>query len=230
VTQDDAILLLEYVSAACPAQRIGEYTPDVWGELLAPYDLDDARRAVMAVASRQPFISPAEIITEIRERRAERIELAHVVYDGNPLETGAESAAARRELLRAAGDGHLPPRTVTAALGRADVPALPPGTADPAPSRVAAVLAGVGQSVPRVRDGVINPRAIACRICQALPGTSCTTRGRRRIDVHPARLDDARRIAAGLPPADPEEDRQEQERIRTAAAEHLAHTNTEETA
>ncbi|MFD3646345.1 hypothetical protein ACFWUT_23495 [Streptomyces cyaneofuscatus] len=228
MTQDEAILLLEYVVAACPAQRIGEFTPDVWGELFAPYSLDEARTAVLTVAARQPFVAPADVITEIKARREERIELAHVVYDGNPLETGAQSAASRRALIAAAADGLLPPRTPAAALGTADRLALPPGEPGPYTNRVAAARAAVGQGIPTAREGVVNPRAIPCRICQALPGTSCEVRGRRMRDVHPARLDDAKRRAAGLPPVDPAEDRAAEDRIRAATAALAAQAVTTE--
>lgn len=228
MTEEDAIHIAEYVAAACPAQKFGEFTPDVWGEILKPYSVDDARRAVLAVAARQPFISPAEIITEIKARRADRIEAASLVYDGDPGETGLESAATIRALTKAAADGHLPPRTPAAALGTAERLALPPGEPGPYAGRAAAARAAVGQAVPKATTGVTNPRAISCRVCQAPPGSSCTTNGRRRQDVHPARLDDARRIAAGLPPIDPAEALAAEQRIRAAAAALAA--STEETA
>ncbi|MFC7869675.1 hypothetical protein ACFUS2_00745 [[Kitasatospora] papulosa] len=222
MTQDEAILLLEYVAAACPAQRISEYTPDVWGDLFAPYSLDEARTAVIVVAGRQPFVAPADVITEIKARREERIELAHVVYDGNPLETGAQSLLSRRALVKAAADGDLQPRTPAAALGTGERLALPPGETGPFAGRVAAARAAIGQSVPKATAGVVNPRAVACRICQATPGNSCTTSGWARRDVHPGRLDDAKRIAAGLPPTDPAEDLAAEERIRAATAAFAA--------
>ncbi|NEB57619.1 hypothetical protein G3I48_35900 [Streptomyces griseus] len=218
MTEEEAVQIAEYVAAACPAQKFGEYTPDVWGEILKPYAVDEARTAVIAVARRQPWISPAEIVEEIKTRREERIELAHVVYDGNPLETGAQSAASRRALITAAADGLLPARTPAAALGTADRLALPPGEPGPYTGRVAAVRAAVGQATPTAREGVTNPRAISCRICKALPGASCEVRGRRMRDVHPARLEDAKRRAAGLPPVDPAEDRLAEARVRAAAA------------
>ncbi|CAM5365453.1 hypothetical protein I6J39_16760 [Streptomyces californicus] len=230
MTQDEAILLLEYVAAACPAQRISEFTPDVWGELFAPYNLDEARAAVIVVAGRQPFVAPADVITEVKARREERIELAHVVYDGDPDETGAQSAASRRALITAAADGLFPARTPAAALGTADRLALPPGEPGPYTNRIAAARAAVGQATPTAREGVVNPRTIGCRVCQALPGISCDARGRRMRDVHPARLEDARRQAAGLPPLDPDEARAAEDRIRAASAAALAqHDTTEET-
>ncbi|MFF2522472.1 hypothetical protein [Streptomyces liangshanensis] len=220
MNQDEAIMLLEYVSAACPAQRVGEFTPDVWGELLAPYNLADARAAVLAVASRQPFVSPAEIITEIRERRAERIALANPVYDGNPTETGIESARSVRALLRAAADGRLQQRTITAALGKADRPALPAGTSES--GRVRALLDAAAKEAPRVREGVVNVRATVCQRCGAGPGASCTARGRRMSDAHPVRLADAQRAAAGLPPTDPAEEQREIDRRIAASAARAA--------
>jgi hypothetical protein len=198
VTEDEAVQIAEYVAAACPAQKFGEYTPDVWGEILAPYAVDEARAAVIAVARRQPFVSPAEIVTEIRERRAERIALANLVYDGNPLETGAESAAAVRALIRAAVDGLTGPTSIRASLGAGNRLALPPGEDHgPYEGRAAAARQAIGK-MPSGGDRSKDPRARACRRCGAAPGNSCTTGGRRRRDVHPIRLEDTQRAAAGL--------------------------------
>ncbi|MFC8436399.1 hypothetical protein [Streptomyces sp. NPDC057253] len=227
MTQDEAIMLLEYVAAACPAQRIGEFTPDVWGEILAPYSLDEARAAVLVVARQQPFIAPADIITEVKARRAERIELANIVIDGDPNHTGAESAAALREIIRAAGDGLTGPSSIRASLGAAERPALPPG-ADHGPyeGRAAAVRAAIGK-MPADRDTSKDPRGRACRKCGATPGNSCTTNGQRRRDVHPIRLEDTQREAAGLPLLDHD---QEQDRIRAASAAALAREDQEQEA
>lgn len=219
MTEEEAVQIAEYVQAACPAQKFGEYTPDVWGEILAPYDVHEARAAVIAVARRQPFVAPAEIVTEIRERRAERIELANIVYDGDPTETGAESAAAIREIIRAAGDGLTGPSSIAGSLGAAERLALPPGD-DHAPyeGRAAAVRAAIGK-MPADRDTSKDPRGRACRRCGAAPGASCTTNGQRRRDVHPVRLEDTKRAAVGLPLLDHD---QEQARIKAASAAALA--------
>ncbi|MFD4788285.1 hypothetical protein ACFWN1_14740 [Streptomyces sp. NPDC058459] len=227
MTEDEAVQIAEYVQAACPAQKFGEYTPDVWGEILAPYAVDEARAAVIAVARRQPFVSPAEIVTEIKARRAERIELANIVVDGDPAHTGAESAAALREIIRAAGDGLTGPSSIQASLGTAERLALPPG-ADHGPyeGRAAAVRAAIGK-VPADRDATKDPRGRGCRRCGAAPGTSCTTGTRRRRDVHPIRLEDTKRAAAGLPLLDLGAD---EARIRaaSAAALHITHDDDQE--
>ncbi|MFD3614461.1 hypothetical protein ACFWWT_04260 [Streptomyces sp. NPDC058676] len=227
MTEDEAVQIAEYVAAACPAQKFGEYTPDVWGEILAPYAVDEARAAVIAVARRQPFVSPAEIVTEIKARRAERIELANVVYDGNPLETGAESAAAIREIIRAAADGLTGPSSIRASLGAGDRLALPPG-ADHGPyeGRAAAARAAIGK-MPPDGDRSKDPRARGCRRCGAAPGSSCTTNGHRRKDVHPIRLEDTQRAAAGLPLADLDAT---EARIKAASAAALARDGQEQEA
>ncbi|MEU6535559.1 hypothetical protein [Streptomyces sp. NPDC047000] len=225
MTQDEAIMLLEYVAAACPAQRIGEYTPDVWGEILAPYNLDEARAAVLVIAGQQAFIAPADIVTEVKARRAERIELANIVIDGDPAHTGAESAAALREIVRAAGDGLMGPSSIRAALGAGDRLALPPGTDNgPYEGRAAAVRAAIGK-MPAGRDTTKDPRGRACRRCGAGPGSSCTTNGRRRRDVHPVRLEDMKRAAAGLPLLDHD---QAEARIKAASAAALARGEDQE--
>ncbi|MFE9906453.1 zinc finger domain-containing protein [Streptomyces achromogenes] len=225
MTEEEAVQIAEYVAAACPAQKFGEYTPDVWGEILAPYQVDEARAAVIAVARRQPFVSPAEIVTEIRERRAERIELANIVYDGDPDETGAQSAAALREIIRAAGDGLMGPNSIRASLGATERLALPSGSNHgPYEGRAAAVRAAIGK-MPSDRDPSSDPRSRPCRRCGAAPGASCTTGGRRRRDVHPIRLEDTKRAAAGLPLTDP---LATEATIKAAAAAALAHTSDQE--
>ncbi|MFJ8054913.1 hypothetical protein [Streptomyces sp. NPDC096142] len=227
MTEEEAVQIAEYVQAACPAQKFGEYTPDVWGEILAPYDVDEAHTAVIVIAARQRFIAPADIIAEVKARRAERIELANIVVDGNPALTGAESAAALREIIRAAGDGLTGPNSISAALGAGERLALPPG-ADHGPyeGRAAAARAAIGK-MPAGRDVTHDARGRACRRCGAAPGSSCTTAGRRRRDVHPIRLEDTQRAAAGLPLLDHD---QEQARIQaaSAAALDLAHDDQEQ--
>lgn len=225
MNSQEATALCAYVHQLCPQQRFNEHTPDVWGDVLGPYTFDDARAAVVAVASRQAFVAPAEIVAEIKARRAERIELANVVYDGDPLETGAESAAAIREIIRAAGDGLLGPSSIRASLGAAERLALPPG-ADHGPyaGRAAAVRAAIGK-MPADRDPSVDPRGRACRRCGAAPGSSCTTGGRRRRDVHPIRLEDTQRAAAGLPLLDHD---QTEARIKAASAAALARGDDQE--
>lgn len=76
MTRDEAIGLCRYVHAVCPAQRLDEYTPQGWADILAglPWTLDEARAAVVAVKRRQPFVDPSEIIAECKRARAVRVD------------------------------------------------------------------------------------------------------------------------------------------------------------
>lgn len=221
MTPTEAVTIAKYVASLCPQQRFNEHTPDTWGDVLAPYDVADARTAVVAVAARQPFVAPAELIAEIRSVRAARIAAANLVYDGNPDETGLESGLSLRALIRTAAEGYAPPAAIGGRLRHA-IESGEPSAEEPR-GRARALLASVGQRPPTVREGVVNPRAVPCPLpkCLALPGASCRTSGRPRVDVHPARLEDAKRAAAGLPPADPA-DRAREEASRRAAAAHAA--------
>lgn len=68
----EAVILCRYVRAACPQQKLDEFTPDVWAELLAGIRFEDAKTAATNIARRQPFVAPAEIITEVKKIRADR--------------------------------------------------------------------------------------------------------------------------------------------------------------
>lgn len=213
MTENEAIDLSQYVAALCPGQRFNEFTPDAWTEVLGPYDAQDARAAVVQLARRKPFIAPAEIIAEIQAMRDARIAAANVVYDGDPDETSEESVARRRALIRAAGDGHTQP----APIGR-----LRALEAAPRPKRAAAMLDAVADSNRPPREGAVNVLGTPCPKCKARKGRVCTTNGRRRANAHPARLEAARRAAAGLPPVDPAAEQAEQERRHAAAQAALA--------
>ncbi|MEU2514329.1 hypothetical protein [Streptomyces syringium] len=108
MTPDETVILTRYLRALCPQQRFDEYTPDAWHDLLAPYDLGDARQAAAVVASRQPFVSPAEIIAEVRRARAGRIRHVHgpgqapEIPDADPDDVHAYLAALRAQRTRAA--------------------------------------------------------------------------------------------------------------------------------
>ena len=72
----DAIRLCRYVHAATPAQKLDEYTPQAWADILEdlPCSFDDARAAVIAIKRRQVFVDCSDIIAEVRRIRDERLE------------------------------------------------------------------------------------------------------------------------------------------------------------
>ena len=65
----EAAALCRYLQACCPQQKFDQFTSDAWFDLLAdmPYGL--AKLAAQRVASRQPFVSPSEIIAAAKAMR-----------------------------------------------------------------------------------------------------------------------------------------------------------------
>lgn len=109
----ESLALTRFVRAACPQQKFDEYTPDAWHELLADLQFADCRAAVTALGKRQPFISPAEIRTEVVRIRAERIraDMTEPEYDRDDVAGGLAAIRARR---RAVGDGQSAPNALPA--------------------------------------------------------------------------------------------------------------------
>lgn len=101
----ESLALTRFVRAACPQQKLDEYTPDAWHELLADLTFADCKGAVVELAKRQPFVSPAEIRTEVRRARNERCRanMADPEYDRDDVAGGL---AAIRSHRRALGDGN----------------------------------------------------------------------------------------------------------------------------
>lgn len=65
MTNEETVLLTRYVKACCPQQAIDRYTPDAWHDLLGDLALNECRAAAAAIARRQPFVAPSEIIAEV---------------------------------------------------------------------------------------------------------------------------------------------------------------------
>jgi hypothetical protein len=104
----EAAILCRYVAACCPQQKIDEFTPTVWADLLIDVRLEDAKEAVRTVLGKQPFIAPAEIIGQVRRVRAKRIAEGegHLTPPADAREGDAHRewlADAKRRL----GDGEL---------------------------------------------------------------------------------------------------------------------------
>jgi hypothetical protein len=73
VNAEEAIMLIRVVKAAFPAQRIDEYTIDVWAEALRGVDFGEARSAVLRLVGKQTFASVAEIIAETKTHRRDAL-------------------------------------------------------------------------------------------------------------------------------------------------------------
>ena len=70
MTHRESGMLVAYVAGACPQQKMNELTPDAWHDILGHLDYAECRQAARAVASRQPFVAPSEIIAEIAAARS----------------------------------------------------------------------------------------------------------------------------------------------------------------
>jgi hypothetical protein len=192
----ETVMLARYVKALCPQQKFDEYTPDAWHDVLSDYALADARAAAAAVARKQPFVSPAEIIAGIRKQREDRAAdfqgpgLSAEIPDADPDDVQAYLSALRGLRTRAA-DG-LPTKR----------------------RPVAELLAGVGREVPGEVAEVKRPGplGIECPNCGAAIGRPCRTPGGKERAAHSARAD--RR--------DPDAEQAEAERRKVASARHLA--------
>lgn len=101
---NEALLLCRYVRACCPQQAIDEYTPTAWADLLDDIRLDDAKVAVRTLASKQPFIAPAEIRAEVRRIRSKRVA-QHPVLTPPPDLTALETRRWLRDAQRRVADG-----------------------------------------------------------------------------------------------------------------------------
>lgn len=205
----EAVMLVRYVRALCPSQKIDEFTPDAWGDVLADYELDDCRAACVALASRQPFIAPAEIITEVRKARRARLE--NFIYEPPALETNEEFLDNYRAQIAAVASGAVPAPTQRPAL-----------TGDPHES-VAKVIKGFGQTIPGddAPPRRYGPLGVHCPNCYSPIGRPCRTPHGRERRPHTARL-----AAAGTPgvdaPLPPEQAAAEEARRRNASQAHLA--------
>lgn len=207
----EAVVLTRYVKALCPQQKFDEYTADAWHDVLGTYPLDAARGAAAAVAKKQPFVSPAEIIAEIRHHRSETASafqgpgLSAEVPDADPDDVPAYLAALRAQRTRAADGAEMKARPV-AELIAGVVDSFGEIPKDDAPAEVEEVR----------RPG---PLGIACPSCQAAIGRPCKVEvGDKRRELrtpHAARS----RVATGGPAQ--LESPEEIERRRSASAARL---------
>lgn len=196
MTPDETVVLARYVRALCPQQKFDEYTPDAWHDVLADFGLADARAAAAAVARRQPFVSPAEIIDEIRKIRDDRASsyqgpgLSAEIPDADPDDVQAYLSALRGMRTRAADGLEMKKRPI------------------------AQLLAGVGREIPDEQKAVRRPGPLGaeCPKCKAPIGRSCRTPGGAERAAHTAR-------SGGT---DPAAEQAEMERRKAASARHLA--------
>ncbi|MFE9372290.1 hypothetical protein ACFYM2_21320 [Streptomyces sp. NPDC006711] len=190
MTPEETVVLTRYVKALCPQQKFDEFTPDAWHDVLTAWPMAEARAAAAAVAGRQPFVSPAEIIGEIWRQRGNRAAdfqgpgLPAEVPDADPDNVHAYLAALRAQRTKAA-DG-IP-------LRRRPIAQFIAGLTDALPDMP-------GEEVAEVKRP--GPLGVACPVCRAAIGRPCAvdvpgSRGSRKElhTPHAART----RVANGGP-------------------------------
>lgn len=208
MNSQEAAVLCRYVRALCPQQKFDEYTPDAWHDVLHSYLLDEARAAAATLATRQAFIAPGEIATEIKRARADRMG-RHT--DPTPKADPDDVEAYKTEIAT----------TRYAVATGQQQPSQAELTAGPMHPDVAARLKTLGSYVPRhvdealddyrpvkaarrtaIQNGQPDALSVPCDWCQAPTGEPCrgrrvvpgggATASRRRTTPHPSRIDDAR--------------------------------------
>jgi hypothetical protein len=136
----ETMTFLRTVIQVCPGQAkiISGPNPDqaaqveamafaagVWQRLLADVEAPEATDALYTVVARRPFVSPAEVLAEVRARREERLEGCEIEPpDVDPDDVRAYLAALgarRRSLIRSVPKNDHPKRP-TAVLRREIAP------------------------------------------------------------------------------------------------------------
>ena len=79
MSPEETVALCRLVKAICPSQALDQYTPDAWALILRHIDYNDAKQAVIDIASRplEPgksrYIEPGHIIAQVKRIRAQRL-------------------------------------------------------------------------------------------------------------------------------------------------------------
>jgi hypothetical protein len=83
MTPRETGILLAYVTGACPQQKMNDLTPDAWHDILGHLGYEECRQAARAVAARQAFVAPSEIIREIADKRCAEMPHSNACRGGD---------------------------------------------------------------------------------------------------------------------------------------------------
>lgn len=118
---NEMAVLVRFVKALCPAQKIDEYTPDAWMLVIGDLEFADAEAAVKKLGRAQSFIGAGDIATEVGRIRAARlasyVETEPDVEDPNDWQAYIEAIRTSRFKAASATGGR--PRPVEALTSRA---------------------------------------------------------------------------------------------------------------
>lgn len=189
MTPEQADNILELLAAANVLGRLDDKAPDVWAAALNDLDYRDCMTAAAHLIRTERWVKIADVRDTVHRIRAERIAAANPIYDGQPDESGAESAARIRHLVNLAAAGQLPTQPVAAAIES--------GAGYSHDGKTRAALAIVGSTMPGPATALGRVLAVECPRCHAQPKQRCTGLARRREpnrNPHAARFE-----AAGVP-------------------------------
>lgn len=209
----EAVLLTRYVRALCPQQKFDEYTADAWFDVLGDWPLATAQVAAAAVAKQQPFVSPAEIIAEIRKQRDAQADsfqgpgLPAEVPDADPDDIPAYLAALRTQRTRAADGEQLKRRPVAELI------------AGVASSFGRIPTEGADEEIAEVRRP--GPLGVECPSCRAPLGRPCRASVPRNRTPRELRIPHAARSRVALGGPAELESPQLIEQRRAASLTHL---------
>ncbi|ONK09490.1 hypothetical protein [Streptomyces sp. MP131-18] len=150
---DQTADLLELLSAANVLNRLDDRTPDVWHAALGDLPYRDCMAAAADLIRTQQWVKISDIRNAVRERRAAAASdfvgpgLSAEVPDADPDDVPAYLAALRGQRVRAAS-----------------------GLEQPRP--VAALVSGVGRSIPAERRAP-GAMSVVCPRCQTPIGKGC---------------------------------------------------------
>lgn len=99
--------LCRLVAALSPSQRFDEATPDVWVVILEDVTLADGLEAAKVLAKRQPYIAPADLVTEAKRLRVTRLERVGVPTPNVDPDDAKAYAEEQRALTAAVASGAM---------------------------------------------------------------------------------------------------------------------------
>ncbi|MFC4006564.1 hypothetical protein ACFOY2_04985 [Nonomuraea purpurea] len=179
MTPVEAVKFVQFVSALWPQQRLEDETPDAWYAAgLKDVEARDAAEAATRLANHKVFISLAELLSEVKALRTERISRSALPAPAPELaDRPVDYQAALKDALAEMAQGFALPKQIMAKVEPSTEYTEIRG-ADHDPARIAAIR-------------------VPCPWppCKALPGAVCVNADGRRLSApaHEARLK-----AAGL--------------------------------
>ncbi|MFF4417506.1 hypothetical protein ACFYY8_33695 [Streptosporangium sp. NPDC001559] len=183
MTPTEAVRFVRHVGRLWPQQRLEDGTPDAWyAAALKDINPDDAAEAVDRLVKLHPFTSLAEIVSEVRRIREERIARHPVPTPPAELADNAHAYKARlaASIERLANGAHIPRAAIATGTGAPPTPEYTQARgADRDPLRVAA-----------------NQVPCPWQPCRAAVGQSCVNAAGRRLPGAPAH--EGRLVDAGL--------------------------------